>query len=146
MTEVETKIENLFDELVPPSGKADTVAGEIIRAITRISYRNYNDGDHIGVGYGNETCNPPARYLMKKTNDNISQIILDMWGVSNDKIYDAAINALENAILEFLEQHAELKETNNNENMWDYRDKYEDVDDYEDEDEEYYDEEYDDYV
>lgn len=66
MTKAEKRIEDLFEELVPTSGKADTVAGEIIRAIARISYRNYNDGDHIGVGYGNETCNPPARYLMKK--------------------------------------------------------------------------------
>ncbi len=145
MTKAEKRIEDLFEELVPTSGKADTVAGEIIRAIARISYRNYNDGDHIGVGYGNETCNPPARYLMKKTNDDISQIILDMWGVYDDTIYDAAITALENAVLDFLEKHPELKETNNDEDMWDYYDKYEDVDDYEDEDEEYFDEEYDDY-
>lgn len=134
MTKAEKRIEDLFEELVPTSGKADTVAGEIIRAIARISYRNYNDGDHIGVGYGNETCNPPARYLMKKTNDDISQIILDMWGVYDDTIYDAAITALENAVLDFLEKHPELKETNNDEDMWDYYDKYEDVDDYEDED------------
>lgn len=63
----------------------------------------------------------------------------------DDTIYDAAITALENAVLDFLEKHPELKETNNDEDMWDYYDKYEDVDDYEDEDEEYFDEEYDDY-
>lgn len=28
--------------------------------MNRISYRNWNDGDHIGVGYGRETCNPAA--------------------------------------------------------------------------------------
>ena len=54
MTTAEQKINALFSELVPVSGKADTVAGEIVRAVSRISYRNYNDGDHIGVGYGKE--------------------------------------------------------------------------------------------
>ena len=39
------KISTLFDELVPVSGKADTVTGEIIRAISRIVYRNYDDGE-----------------------------------------------------------------------------------------------------
>lgn len=54
MTTAEQKINALFSELVPASGKADTVAGEIVRAVSRIGYRNYNDGDHIGVGYGKE--------------------------------------------------------------------------------------------
>ena len=61
MTAAEQRINALFEELVPASGKADTVAGEIIRAVSRIIYRNYNDGDHVGVGYGNETCNPVSR-------------------------------------------------------------------------------------
>lgn len=52
MITAEQKINALFAELVPASGKADTVAGEIVRAVSRIGYRNYNDGDHIGVGYG----------------------------------------------------------------------------------------------
>ena len=51
------KLSRMFDEHVPMSGKADTVGGEIVRAISRIGYRWWNDGDHIGVGYGNETCN-----------------------------------------------------------------------------------------
>ena len=46
----------LFKELVPISGKADSLAGEIVRAISRIGYRFYNDGDQLGIGYGKETC------------------------------------------------------------------------------------------
>ena len=57
------RFDELFDELVPMSGKADSLAGEIIRAVSRIVYRYYNDGDIVGVGYGNETCNPAARFL-----------------------------------------------------------------------------------
>jgi len=56
-TKNEQRINDLFHELVPSMGKADTVAGEIVRATCRIGYRNWNDGDHIGVGYGKETCN-----------------------------------------------------------------------------------------
>lgn len=46
LTATETRINELFEELVPPQGKADTVAGEIIRAVCRLHYRNWNDGDH----------------------------------------------------------------------------------------------------
>ena len=75
MTAAETRISALFDELVPASGKADTVAGEIIRAVNRIAYRNSNDGDHVGVGYGNETCNPAARYLGEVAGSHVLRVV-----------------------------------------------------------------------
>ena len=55
--------ENLWDKYVPVSGTANTIGGEILRAMSRIIYRFYNDGDMVGVGYGNETCNSSDRYL-----------------------------------------------------------------------------------
>ena len=45
------RVNTRFEELVPLEGKADTLAGEIVRAISRIGYRFYNDGDQVGVGY-----------------------------------------------------------------------------------------------
>ena len=33
---IEEKLNGMFEELVPASGKADTAAGEIVRAICRI--------------------------------------------------------------------------------------------------------------
>lgn len=54
------------DKYVPDSGKADTVGGEIIRALDRVIYRYFNDGDIVGVGYGIETVNSSFRYLYKK--------------------------------------------------------------------------------
>lgn len=127
--EVEAKLSTLFDELVPMSGKADTVAGEIVRAISRIGYRNYNDGDHIGVGYGQETCNPAARYLAKNAGEAAAADISDIWGVYDDARYDAILVALETDVLVYLEAHPELKSTPNHEDMSDYRDECEDVDD-----------------
>ena len=136
MTATENKINELFEELVPCSGKADTVAGEIIRAICRIGYRNYNDGDHIGVGYGRETCNPAARYLMKFGDNKIDDAIDAIWGVESDATYDAGLAELETAVLNYLEENPELKTTKNNEDMWEYRtDDDEDV--YEDEEEDW---------
>lgn len=136
MTAVENKINALFEELVPSSGKASTVAGEIIRAASRIGYRNYNDGDHVGVGYGKETCNPAARYLMEKGGEKVSKVVSDMWGVFDDMTYGAAVEALNEAVLAYIEGNPELKKMENSEDMWDYRDAGEDVDDSYDEDEE----------
>lgn len=135
MTATDTKINALFDELVPASGKADTVAGEIIRAVSRIGYRNYNDGDHIGVGYGKETCNPAARFLMEKAGGEVKDIIYDMWGIASDDRYDEMMEILENAVLKYLDAHPELKATPNTEDMWSYRNEREDIDDGDEEDE-----------
>ena len=52
MTPTEASLDALFEELVPGEGKAETVAGEIVRAVEHIAYRYDNDGDRIGIGYG----------------------------------------------------------------------------------------------
>lgn len=135
MTAAEEKINALFEELVPGSGKADTVAGEIIRAVSRIGYRWSNDGDMVGVGYGKETCNPAARYLVARAGEKVEKILVaELWGEEEDCRYDMALSKLEKAVLEYLEQHPELKTTANTDDMWDYRDEAEDTDDEEDED------------
>lgn len=145
MTAAETRISALFDELVPASGKADTVAGEIIRAVSRIAYRNSNDGDHVGVGYGNETCNPAARYLGEVAGNHgdpagnrVQQAVIDMLGIRSDGLYDKAVETLEEAVLAFLDEHPELKTTPNTEDMLDYIDRFEDRDDSGDEEDDYY--------
>ena len=64
LTEKQDQIwHQLWDEYVPASGMAQTTGGEILRAMARIIYRFYNDGDMVGVGYGNETVNSSDRYL-----------------------------------------------------------------------------------
>ena len=42
-----------YDKYVPSCGKCDTLAGEIIRAINRLVYRWYNDGDTVDRYGGN---------------------------------------------------------------------------------------------
>ncbi len=43
MTKNEDRINKLFKELVPDTGKADSLAGELVRAMSRIGYRFYNE-------------------------------------------------------------------------------------------------------
>ena len=74
MTKNEERINKLFKELVPETGKADSLAGELVRAMSRIGYRFYNDGDQLGIGYGKETCNPAARFLIAKGNAEVSSL------------------------------------------------------------------------
>ncbi|MBR5620816.1 MAG: hypothetical protein IKW76_13875 [Clostridia bacterium] len=137
ITAIEEKLNELFEELVPATGKADTLAGEIVRSICRIGYRNYNDGDHLGVGYGKETCNPAGRFLAQRCDDKVARCVRDAWGIISDTLYDAALERLETAVLEYLDAHPDLKTAPNTEDMWDCYDRYEDVDD--SEDDEYYD-------
>ena len=56
-----------FDQLVPGSGMCDTVEGEMLRAINKIIYRHYNDGDYFFQGYGCETAGPAHAYLITES-------------------------------------------------------------------------------
>lgn len=60
---------DLFDELVPEYGPADTVAGEMVRAASRIAYRYTNDGDMLNSPAGIDTVNAAARYLLDQFHD-----------------------------------------------------------------------------
>lgn len=40
----QTEYQSLYDELVPSEGKCDSVAGELIRAASRLYYDAYNNG------------------------------------------------------------------------------------------------------
>lgn len=87
MTKNEDRINKLFKELVPETGKADSLAGELVRAMSRIGYRFYNDGDQLGIGYGKETCNPAGRFLGAKGNDKIAKLTADAWAVYSEEAY-----------------------------------------------------------
>ena len=129
------KINGYFEELVPASGKADSLAGELVRAVCRIGYRFYNDGDQLGIGYGKETCNPAGRFLMNKGSERIGDTVAIMWGKWNEEEYERRLDELVEAVIEHIEKHPELR-TTETEDMWDSRDPEEDVDDCEEDEEE----------
>lgn len=114
----------LADELIPSAGQADTVAGEILRALSRVIYRYFNDGDMAGVDYGNETCNAPLRYL-DLLDTKISNVISKMWDGSNnnyvsENIYENCLYKLAVEIAKYIEQHPELIEKHNTKNMFSF--------------------------
>ena len=139
-----------FDELtemyMKPEGKSDTVRGELIRAVNRIGYRFFNDGDMLGVGYGNETCNAAGRYIGEYGSTEMVNALAKMWDETvNDSgwgmdeyAYESYLNTLIEATVKYADCKApELdKEA---ENMWDY---YEKEDEMYDQEDDYYEEDY----
>ena len=122
------RLHKLFDELVPARGKCDSLAGELVRAANRIDYRNFNDGDHIGVGYGKETCNPAARFLLKHGDDFVKDAINAMWGVTSDRLYDFFVDTMIGLVCDYVENNPDLRQMPT-EDMFDSADPNEDVDD-----------------
>ena len=137
MTKNDERLNTLFEELVSASGKADSLAGELVRAASRIGYRFFNDGDQLGIGYGKETCNPAGRFLIKKAPKEIADLVAGLWGMYSEAGYEAVLDILVGKVADYIEANPELRKQPT-EDMWDFRDKDEDVDDsWEDEEEEY---------
>ena len=136
MTTSEKRLDELFYELVPTIGKADSLAGELVRAICRIGYRYFNDGDHIGVGYGKETCNPSARFLRKHASilgdTGITSDIDALWGARDEAFYQNKLSQLEEKVVSLIDTHPELRELET-EDMFSCTIPTEDRDDYEEE-------------
>ncbi|MBR3279220.1 MAG: hypothetical protein IKG01_10050 [Lachnospiraceae bacterium] len=130
---VNDRLSKQFEALVPLEGKAESLAGEIVRAMSRIGYRFYNDGDQLGIGYGKETCNPAGRFLAAKTNEAIASMVLALWGVYRRDSYETLLDKLAEMVADYIDDHPELREQPTPD-MWSYADKYEDVDDSDDED------------
>ena len=128
----EKRIDALFQELVPAEGPAATVAGEIVRAMCRIGHRWNNDGDRIGIEWGKETCNAAARYLMERAGEKTAEAVKQAWEYYGAN-YGAKVDGIVCAVLDYLDAHPELRETENSEDYWDL----EKPEDYEDEDDEW---------
>lgn len=105
-----------FDELtdlhMKPMGKSDTVRGELIRAVNRIGYRFFNDGDLLGIGYGNETCNVAGRYIAKHGNDEMVDCLAALWDgdihdsyypPQPDHVYEAKLEKLVEATVRYVD-------------------------------------------
>ena len=152
--ETEKRISVLFDKLVPGSGNADTVEGEIIRALNRIIYRWGNDGDLFWSGYGAETAGPAMEYLTDASDipfeirEKFKAWENDNFGKDYDKgeLIDLAQIAL---------QHVEIKVkeddlTKNEDDLFNYGQKYidhvRDMEEEEDEYDDYYDDDDDEFM
>lgn len=124
--DTQTALENLFELIVPNQGPAETVAGELLRAMMRLLYRDYNDGDKFFEGYGLETCASSAEYLFDNGFDKQIQSMLDdaYRLSSDDDDYTASLNSLAKDVLEYLAKNDHLFWTKNLEDSRDYTDTY----------------------
>ena len=148
--ELEKRNEALYDKLVPGSGAADTVEGEMLRAINRIIYRYYNDGDYYYEGYGIETAGPAHSFLVNANHPQKSALVR-IFDESRDEEYEQMLNDALDVILDHIESR-QGNYTESSKNMFDYEPEFEqeeeddDWDDYhggygyddEDEDEDIY--------
>ena len=116
------------EQLVPTIGKADTTGGELLRAVCKISYRFYNDGDMIDIGYGKHSCNAPARYLLHLNMGILKELVNAMWGCNNESEYE---KNLEN-LIDFATDIAPHMTRTNKESMLEYWEPADE--DYDDED------------
>ena len=106
----EKYFDNLRDQYVPGMGAAETVGGEILRAMDRLIYRFFNDGDMVGQGYGNETCNSSYRYLYRHI-DRCPQLT-DAW---REDEYTDMLAALCDEVKAFFESHPDVFTWDNDE-------------------------------
>lgn len=114
------RIVELFENLVPSQGKADSVAGELVRAANRIGYRYMNDGDMVGVDYGNETCNAPARYIKKHSSAEIGKMIDGLWGWCGlGSSYGMLVDEMCQAVANYVDTTPSLREEPT-EDMWEH--------------------------
>lgn len=109
-----------FDVLVPANGKASTVAGELIRAMMRLEYRDYNDGDVFYEGYGLETAGPAAAYIMKVIPSLEKDFLEIADNAEEEEEYTSALRKIQDKLLDFLRDNSDLLATDNRENMLDY--------------------------
>ena len=118
--ESENSIEEAFDILVPDSGEADTKAGELIRAIMRILYRDYNDGDVFYEGYGIETCGDAVAFLcdqIPELEDKFEDIAMR---TLQDNSYTKSIEAISREVLDYIYANPELVVEKNDIDMFSY--------------------------
>ena len=146
---LEKRNEVLYDKLVPGSGNSDFIEGEMLRAINRIVYRFYNDGDFFYKGYGAETAGPAHSFLIN-SREIPFEIQMTLTSIFNkimkgsgdeEQLYERGIKMALEQILDYIEgKNGEY--TKSDEDMFNYESEYEDdEEDYDD----YYDEEDDDY-
>lgn len=100
--------EQLFEELVPMCGKADTVCGEVLRCASNIYYENYNNGncnvmsenDGMSDKYAEALDNLCAFFNMRQNHEaikvvkKINEIYLreEDYNSANDEVFESLID------------------------------------------------------
>ena len=101
------RCEKLFKQYVPACGKCETLGGELLRAICKMRYRWYNDGDKFFKGYGVETAGSSAIFLRKNGFETTIKKMIDV----DDETYDDMVDKFVEEVINHLEQNPILFDT-----------------------------------
>lgn len=128
--DAEDTIEALFELLVPGSGKADTQAGELVRAMMKILYRDYNDGDLFYEGYGIETCGEAVAFLCDKIPELEDKFDRIAGRTLKDDAYTKAIKEIADDVCDYIfDELPEIADSNSDDYLkWNGREFIEDHD------------------
>ena len=124
----------LYDMYVPACGKASTVGGEILRAINRIVYKFYNDGDTVARYYSSSYNHSygAEKYLRLHVPSYIP-----MREIDDDTEFEEYACFNLKRVLDYLKENPQLFKTENFEDFldmspeeeWPEEDYYEDDED-----------------
>lgn len=120
------KLDKLFSAMVPRSGNCDTVAGELVRAMMRLLYRDANDGDLFYDGYGIETCGAAVGYIIDTVPEiNFTEMFENIaLRQLEDDAYTNALNDICDQLVTYILSHDELLVPNETD-FHDYQTYYE---------------------
>jgi len=130
--QAENDLQKCSDELVPSSGKSKTIEGEMVRAMMRIIYRYYNDGDYFFEGYGCETAGPAHSFLINcefiniELQNKLKVLFNEAVGLMDDAYEDVLWEA-SNVITSYIIKNGFDKLTHSDVDMFDYKSEYEDL-------------------
>jgi len=122
---LEERNTSLWSKLVPTSGNAETLEGEMLRAINRIIYRYLNDGDYWYYGYGTQTAGPAESFLRQKTPIDLHTELNNSDGAVGEN-YEKELVAILEKILTYIESRIQFMP--NRFDMLDCEPKYEESD------------------
>ena len=100
--DIDELMKALFNEFVPRSGPCDNLGAEFIRAIERIRYRDYNDGDFYYKGYGLKTCGSSAAFLADYGNETIENQIDETASKNNESTYTEDLDKIARLVVKYL--------------------------------------------
>lgn len=131
----------MWDRYVPACGKCDTLGGEILRAINRIIYKFYNDGDTVARFYSSNYNHSwgAEKFLYKHVPGYALMRDIDYDDIS--EFENAACKNLK-TVVDYLRDNPALFEVKNSEDFLDlspyeeWPDEDEDYDEWEDEENE----------
>ena len=119
-------LESLFNYLVPTSGQSRVLAGELARAMMKIIYRDWNDGDVFYEGYGIETCGSAVQYLIDKLPELERKFESIAMSDAHEERYTKMLEGITEYVVNYVIEHPESF-TQKTDDMYDHDYQYEDA-------------------